>query len=642
MSSAQDDTSLTERERDVLSQFREITSYNEVDEYAKVKRLLTVCNWNLETAIARYFDNDFPQLFDEIAAVSGTPSRTSTTTHGTLQEGYDAIFERSSMPTPPSFTAGLDLPDTTFPINTVTTGASMGFGVGLDRAIREELLIPKLQRAMPISNRWKFRAGLAPHDADRSVNVMGKLFTPLIFVLMFIPKLLLLVGYALNKVMGNCAPGLFRILGLREEEDDFPAAPTCNVEDSFQFRDWMNVVAGEEAMKKVPIFEGEFNAAFEEAKSQLKWLCIVLINSKSSSGERVVNELIVSDEFVQLVKEHDIVLYVGDVSNPEAFEVGTTYNAYGLPYLALIANVSMTGYSHPEFSVICKYNRLNTHLKEGSKAPAGKVCKRLNRILAKYEPQLVSQRYDKQEVDFARVLREQQDNAYQESLLRDKERHETKRRQQEEEDSKLAEELRLKEEVKANTIKQKERIIKYINANYIRDIEGLQPCDYTKIQFRTQDGKRFIRAFTKDDTVNDVFMFVSAKQLIDEVIKNQCLYEIDNDNADDSEDEEVFELKIEEDVLDYFEHYQFRYKYEDNEVATAESKFPFDLVSPMPRLKLTPGTLALNQVKELWPNGSLLIEHVVDDEDEDEEEEEEGEEEGDDQDEDSKSFKIDK
>ena len=143
--------SITPEEQNVLDQFEEITNYDKENESTKVLRLLTVCNWNLEVAIARYFDNDFPQLFDEVNSQGqiplssmSTPASASNTvatpTHSIA--GSDNIgaaeddFFRAPLPIPPTTQTNFLFP---FP---------------------EDAFIPKLHRALPISNKLKFQAGL--------------------------------------------------------------------------------------------------------------------------------------------------------------------------------------------------------------------------------------------------------------------------------------------------------------------------------------------------------------------------------------------------------------------------------------------------------------------------------------------------
>ncbi|ODQ48423.1 hypothetical protein PICMEDRAFT_70060 [Pichia membranifaciens NRRL Y-2026] len=603
--------SITPEEQNVLDQFEEITNYDKENESTKVLRLLTVCNWNLEVAIARYFDNDFPQLFDEVNSQGqiplssmSTPASASNTvatpTHSIA--GSDNIgaaeddFFRAPLPIPPTTQTNFLFP---FP---------------------EDAFIPKLHRALPISNKWKFQAGLINSVSNKNTYKYSRLLTPFVFLLMLMPKVLLFLGYGLNRLFGNFAPKLFRILGLRAEEDDFPSKPVYNADEqlsSYDVHKYIDDFLGKEI--SLPIFKGEFNAAFDEARNNFKWFCVVLFNSESPSSEKLITNFLANDLFVKFIKNNDVVLYVGDVLYPEPFEVGQTYSAFGLPYLALIANVSATGMTHPEFSFVCKYNKLLTGFGSNgngiaSGSSVSRLCKKLNRLVSKYEPQLVAQRYDKQEAECSRLIREQQDSAYQESLLKDMKRQKEREQKQNEEEEKLRREREEKLRIEQQILKRKECAIRYINEKYDRDCSSWERGDFTTIQFRTNKGQRFIRKFGRDDTALDIFKYVSGKKLIDEMMSSE-------DNEFSTEDE----------VLQSLKNYPYQF---DEDTEQGNVSFSFDLISPMPRLRLQPVLKKVNQIKEIWPNGSLLIEKGNDDDDnddddDDDDDDDEGNDEGD-------------
>ncbi|CAI8491887.1 unnamed protein product [Pichia kudriavzevii] len=584
---------LTDEQQIVLDQFSEITNFDKEKEDKKVLRLLTVCNWNLETAIARYFDNDFPQLLDDhhfSSIYSDTQSFNGNTDSVFTNQSVAPPSNRSS--SPPNVSPFFNPPDISFQASLVNAS--------------DELLVPKFQRALPINNKWKFQAGLLKPSSE--MTKLNPLLTSLVFILMLIPKFFLLLGYGLNRVFGDYAPHLFKFLGLRKDEDDFPSHPTHNSPDDVaqhDIRKYVAEISGKEGEQLPPIYNGEFNSAFEECRKNLKWFCLILFNSESSSAERIIKEIITNERFVEFIKRNDVVLYLGDVSYPEAYEVGTSYRAYGLPYLSLIANVSLNGLSYPEFSIVCKCQRLLDGFNPTTNNNSiSKLLKRLNRIIEKYEPQLVTQRFDKQEAEMSRIIREQQDNAYKESLLKDKQRQEEKVKKQLEQDLQISKQLEKESLLKQNKIKAKEYTIRYINNYYIRDDASWVKGEFTTIQFRTNDGKRFVRRFSKNETVFDIFMFVLSKQMINSYI-NRGVYDNDSDDdGNDEESEEVYEFVEEDDVLEYFKDYPFKY----DEVENIHLDFEFDLVSPMPRLRLVSNHDPISEVKGIWPNGSLLIE----------------------------------
>lgn len=602
---------LTPEEQSLLDQFAVITNFDQENELAKVKRLLVVCNWNLEIAIARYFDNDFPELLDDSDLNSlraGSIWDNDLPTTSTHQNNIPISPEIPSTPylQPPTFMT------MSFPEDDPNS-----------------FLLPKLQRAFPINNKWKFQAGLLSNTKVNTSFKYNRLLTPLVFLLMLMPRMLLLIGYGLNKLFGNFAPKLFKILGLREEEDDYPSSPLYNsIEDinNCNIENYIKMISGkpDSDLKLPKIFNGDFNKAFDEARNNFKWFCIILFNSKSvKTSEKLVKDILINEAFVNFIEKNDIVLYIGDVSYPEPFEVGQTYNAFGIPYLSLIANVSVTGFTYPEFSIVTKYSKILNQFgddKGDNLKATSRICKRLDRIIGKYEPQLISQRFDKQEAEFSRLLREEQDNAYQDSLLKDMAREQQRKNELREEELLKSQKLKEEEELKLNALKKKECIIKFAIDSYDRDSTNWKKGEFTNIQFRRENGQRFIKKFYKDDTVNDIFMFVLAKEMIDQIISEGVdeIINNNNHNEDDDDDEEEYVFENENDVIEYLRDYKFKI---DLDLLVSENliKFQFDLVSPMPRLRLIPGAKPINDVKEIWPNGSLLVEKNDNDNDDDDE-----------------------
>lgn len=609
--------SLTDEQQLVLDQFAEITDYDPDTELDKVIALLKVCNWSLETAISRYFDNDFPQLFND-------------TVNDTVNDASDnAAMESANRTEMPDIEAFLNsqMHSLLNDVSGNSSGASGSGGNNIDfnipsNTIRPPPLVidpftlpdtrslPKLYRALPISNKWKFKVGLlekAKDSASSSFLHNSKLITPIVFILLLMPKVLLLIGYGLNKLLGGFAPKLFRFLGLREEEDDYPAKPFYNtIEDieKYDLNKYFKLKENSEKDLKIPIYNQDFNTCFEFARNNLKWLCIILFNSKSSSSSKI-SKLVTNNEFSDFIEKNDIVLYVGDISYPEPFEVGETYQGFGLPYLSMIAKVSATGLTFPEFSIVYKMNKfINLITDSDNNISVNKLLKKLNRIINKYEPQLITQRYDKQEADLSRIIREQQDEAYQQSLLKDMERENEKKRKQE-----IENEIKLKEEHEeflklCEVNKRKEYIIKYIQKNFSRDTSNWEKGKFTTIQFRNHTGDRFINKFKCDETVNDLFMFVESKKLINELLTNDNNEEYTNEG----------------DVLSYLKDYKFEFPDVHEEI-----EFSFDLISPMPRLKLKSSNEKISEIKAIWPNGSLLIENIDNDDDEDDDEDDDDE-----------------
>ncbi|OUM52661.1 hypothetical protein BVG19_g1867 [[Candida] boidinii] len=682
---------LTEEQESKLQQFKEITQYDEETEKDKVIRLLEVTGWNLETSISRYFEKDFPSLANE----DFIPDQFHSFTSSFNNSNFNPIDIGGLNPTQSSSASSVSASNNRNINNNNhdSNFASMDTGsfprthnvTQFQFDTRFVDLVPKLPKAVPISNSWRFTLAIN-NRIDNSVLFNGGFNNPystnpilnkLMFLVLLVPKLFWFIGLGLNKIIGDFYPGLFRILGLREAPNDFPSTPiylrfppkpplvveedeeddngkkeevkelsekkssslassTGDVsaesgENYSYFRDYINELVGETT--DLSIFEGNFNEAFNKSKSELRWLMVILVNSNSELSKTFVKSYLNNHNFIKFINDNNIILYCGDVVYAEPFEVGKTYRAYSLPYVCLVSNVSATGASHPLMSIVTKYQNFQSLLNKASQNATStssatttrtdpynvqKLIKSLQRVLDKYEPQLITQRYDKQEADFARLLRQQQDEAYELSLLKDKQRAEERKQKD------LIESLerqRIEDEIKLKLLREEQRklfIISNIKSILIDKEEALKTAakgDYTTIQLRTHHGLRIIRKFLKNDSLYDLFLFAECKLFIHEIMN-------ESDSPNKKESEIITELlqSLESSNLEILNDYIHEFK--------------FELVSPMPRCKFQPSKdIKLSAEKVLWPNGSILIEkYSPDDEDSSDEEEEDDEEEDDEED----------
>ncbi|OWB78273.1 hypothetical protein B5S32_g2463 [[Candida] boidinii] len=681
---------LTEEQESKLQQFKEITQYDEETEKDKVIRLLEVTGWNLETSISRYFEKDFPSLANEDFIPDQFQSFTSSFNNSNFNPNDIGGLNPSQSSSASSASASASNNRNINNQNHDNNFASMDTAAfprthhanQFQFDTRFVDLVPKLPKAVPIANSWRFTLAIN-NRIDNSVlfnsgfnspNSTNPILNKLMFLFLLVPKLFWFIGLGLNKIIGDFYPGLFRILGLREAPNDFPSNPiylrfppkrplvveendeeeesnekkeevkelsektlsslesstrdvsTDSGENYSYFKDYINELVGETT--DLTIFEGSFNEAFNKSKSELQWLMVILVNSNSDLSKTFVKSYLNNHNFIKFINDNNIILYCGDVAYAEPFEVGKTYRAYSLPYVCLVSNVSATGASHPLMSIVTKYQNFQTLLNKASQSAAStssattprsdpynvkKLIKSLQRVLDKYEPQLITQRYDKQEADFARLLRQQQDEAYELSLLKDKQRAEERKQKE------LIESLerqRIEDEIKLKLLREEQRklfIISNIKSILIDKEEALNNAvkgDYTTIQLRTHHGLRIIRKFLKNDSLYDLFLFAECKLFIHETI-----HESDSPNKKESDVINELLESLDTSNLEILNDYIHEFK--------------FELVSPMPRCKFQPSKdIKLSTEKVLWPNGSILIEKSsYDDEDSSDEDEEEDEDE---------------
>ncbi|CDK27748.1 unnamed protein product [Kuraishia capsulata CBS 1993] len=526
-------------QQEKLKQLKEITQYPDEDN-DKVLRLLRVTNWNLETAISRYFENDFPSLVDDLADIA--PSHQD------------------------------------IPSNVVDFRERMDRNFGL---IDHLDLAPKLPKAIQIANNWRFQAGIY---SQQQQQVLVPRRHPVFFVLLLVPRLFFFLSITLGGWLHRL---LWKLIGISNGPNDFPAKPRYyqyaleekegeSTGSYTSFKHYLESVLGESSDLK--IFEGEFNEAFNTAKTEVKWLLVVLVNSESEESSKFIKKYLNNEAFIRFINERDVLLWCGDVSYAEAHEVGRTYRVPFLPFSCLIANASATGQTMPLMSTIARFQSF-----KGLDDPR-KLTKKLGKVMDNFEPQLVAQRYDKQEAELSRLIRQQQDEAYEQSLLKDKQRTQEKRQKEEFERQEL---LRLQQRdiyFKLGAIKLLERT----DSDWVKG-------EYTRLQIRNNEGLRVLQNFAKDETLYDVYKFVSTKMYISQAMAEEGFK--DEQELINKFEEELSLLDVT--VVDGYEH-----------------QFEFELISPLPKYNLKPDkSTKVAEVKAIWPNGNILVESLDADDD---------------------------
>ncbi|ODV98277.1 hypothetical protein PACTADRAFT_48066 [Pachysolen tannophilus NRRL Y-2460] len=621
-----------QEQEEKLNTFKEITSYAEED-HSKILKLLNDTNWNLEIAIPRYFDGNFEEEPIEIPSSSGS---VNGSTNGSARNSINGG----------GIATGVEMNDTNGISGLRQTSHSYS---NLSNSFIDDPfndVLPKLPKAILIPNNWKFKVGLDRHGQQaqqqhqqyQNQDQKFTIFSPLVFILLFIPRTLLFLTTGIGRLLDYVFPGLLNIFRFEKGPDDFPSEPLYNGnQSSFQDfydeiidfnkemigenkeeeQDEQNQDAGSDSTNgRLEFFDGEFNEAYNFAKNNFKWLLIILCN-ESYKSQNMIKKYLNNESFKKFISENNIIIWGGDVSYAEPFEVGSVYKVKKLPYMGLIANVSTYGRTMPLMSIVTKITFAEGIVDLSSK----KLIKKLQKYIDHYEPQLITLRYDKQEQEFSRLIRQEQDSAYQRSLMNDKYKEQEKAKKKEQELLKQKEEeLQKIEKLKQDKIREiflMENCIKLFgNNNENNNKDFFQKGNHTTIQFRLNTGERIISKFSKDKTLFDVYLFAECKLFLTH--KRQKL---SRDNEEEEEEEENFNF-----ILDFFKKSIESHKKEINDINGINNYkhfFKFQLIQPMPRYLLEPNNnIKVADVKEIWPNGNLLIEYDVEDDAEEEEEEE--------------------
>lgn len=478
------------------------------------------------------------------------------------------------------FDSGLDLPPepetipeiSPFEDAAASSGAERFEGSAVHRNLQDEFamdhFLPKLPKAPRISNKWQFELGI--HMSRRAATLLEKRLPlvgtseppkrPSIFwIILIIPRAFSLLISLLRFLTGFGSSSVFT-----------PAIRKFNYDEYEEGYDYAVELKPVECSSNFNISTSNFNKRHEASQTDYDFLLVVLVDNNSTSFAETI---LLSEQFRDFFDGtsgtfKDSQIYMSNIEkSPEALEVAKTYKAKRFPYVCLMGNVSNNPSVMSSMSIVYKSNLYLSESEEEVSQIVTRMFRHINKCLTNYSPQLVTKKYDKQEIELSRLIKEKQDEAYLESLQQDKVKKQEKER-------KLQEELSSK-----NLQNLKNGYITHLISTdwFQKRVEGISPEDLLRVSIKLPNGKRVIQKFLKTAPLKEVHLFVEL-QLFDK-----------------PEDVEEVAMEPEE----YYENFSFG----------------FELFKPLPKVTLPSSMQSIEEFGELRSGDNILVE-FLDEEDE--------------------------
>ncbi|XP_074615896.1 FAS-associated factor 2-like [Acropora palmata] len=264
-------------------------------------------------------------------------------------------------------------------------------------------------------------------------------------------------------------------------------ARTTPLEDVLRFKDDFEREYG--AIHPT-FYQGSYSQALNDAKRELRFLLIYLHSSEHQDTEEFCRSTMTNEGFKEYVNGN-MLFWAANVKSSEGYRVSRAVREATYPFLALIC---------------LRDNRMTVVGRMEGILTVDDYISRLARLIADNEALLVAARVDRQERTQAQQLREEQDEAYLESVRADQEKERKKR---EEEDKKRQEEeaRRRKEEAKRNrehSIAQ-DRVDRKCR---VPDEPDATNADSIRVLIKLSNGKRLERRFLKSHQLQALYDFV--------------------------------------------------------------------------------------------------------------------------------------
>ncbi|KAL3240324.1 Ubx2p [Nakaseomyces bracarensis] len=645
---------LSHEEEDKLNNFQSITNFPEED-LSLVIKLLQNHSWNMEAALSRFFDDSWK---DSVALLN---SASNSFGSATAVDPMAAIVENSQTPIeiPQTEThSPITRPQRDLPFLGSHYVPALPLAKRLPQGYQDKLKIVGLNGK---TNIWDI------YDLTVS-GTNDQLWGSIIVVLLLIPKILARAGLSIVSVLWSVIAFGFTNGNENKEATKIymiPKYPLVTYFNEFNEKYAQNNSENMKGYLATNIRDGSkverlqnllpegnltYNELLDDAQSEFKYLLVIILGNLRSfpsaelegkhipngaididvNSEKFLNRIITDDNVLRILEEHkdDMLIYMGSVSDVEPWAVANELKLNYTPDCFLLANVMNSNGSVNGTTRLSVLNKIRM-------TTPRRFASMLEHTINKYNPELVVSRTDVQELRLARQIKQMQEEAYENSLKQDRLKEE--KRRAEEEEQQALKEMELKKEKEAAILKGIDDLM-WIRmcALECRDSKYDQIDVDEKLatlQFRTSDGKRFIKKFpgSKDlfsthcsigchlylDTTDNPtkwleMIYLKVSQLASDPT-SLCFKDDSKLNTEDTTLEEIIdtidsELKQLNDQLDY---------------DSGTLDFSFELISPFPRFKVPVNKeLKIEDVPEIWPKGSLLIEEKIDEEDTEEDESE--------------------
>lgn len=620
---------LSHEEEDILNQFKSIADFPQ-DDLELIIKLLQNHSWHLEPALSRYFDDNWKESLTQINAGTNLVDNADTMD---IPTAVASSFESSAVPTPGP------RPDR-------NNGTLRARHVNMmDQWNSTTSLIPVLPlvKRLPIDYKDKFRVvGLDKESAILNGQTDND-WNPVLLILMVIPKFLwkfitivwsiLTFDFFSSQSSDDHSSLMMRVPKLPTQETD-------SIDIDHILSGTPNSERGKQWLKGP---HPQFNDILKDCEDNFKFLLVILVGAmptpkpekNTTTGkdntdtadstdydnisQAFLKKMLTNGKILDLLekRKENTVVYFGSVTELQPWLVARNLNIKYTPECLLIGNVlngngSLNGTTR--LSVLAKM-RLNS---------TKKFYNSLRVTMDKFDSELIVSRTEKKELRIAREIKQLQEQAYEDSLRKDRIKEEN--RKNEEQEKALQEKIKLEKE---QQIKLKDTIcnlkwLKLCCDSMGEETESIEKGECATLQIRTSNGKRIVKKFKSETTLHSVYCNIGCYLYLNQGSSDQQKW-CDNiiqkvkELIDDSSvlcfkdkdiiEEEMDESKIKETIENELQ------KWSTLNEAEIPLEFDFELVSPFPRFEI-PRTehTKIREVSQIWPNGSLLVEDIVESE----------------------------
>ncbi|KAI1472328.1 UBX-domain-containing protein [Daldinia caldariorum] len=440
---------LSPEQQSALEQYTQVTAQDIKDAVPLLQR----SQWNVQIAIAKFFDGEGPDPVAEAMATQNDIPRQAAR-HENLQESFSA----SARP----------------------------FGHSLPR-IRPDPA-PRIVPQPQTTTRLPFVLTILFAPFNLGYKAVSTLVRTFMYILAFLPP-----SIRPRMITTSMTSGWKGTMGRRML---MPRDTAARFKREFE---------EEYGNDSLPFFEGGFAQALDLAKKELKFLLIVLMSPEHDDTESFTRETLLSPDVVNFVNDpsNNIILWGGNVLDSEAYQVAAEYNCTKFPFSCLVCLTPKEGST-----------RMSIVKRLGGPLPPATYLAEIQTAINKYAPDLAGARAERTANEVARNLRTEQDSAYERSLARDRERA---RQRREAEAAAAEAERQARERAKAAERRAAQRLQwRRWRAGTLAPEPEASAENVVRLALKMPDeaGGRIVRRFAGTTTVEELYAFVECYDLL--------------------------------------------------------------------------------------------------------------------------------
>lgn len=240
-----------------------------------------------------------------------------------------------------------------------------------------------------------------------------------------------------------------------------------------------------------PVFyQGTYSQALNDAKQELRFLLVYLHGEEHQDTDEFCRSTLGNADVINFI-DTSMLFWACSVKYPEGYRVSQTLRENTYPFLAVI---------------VLRDNKMTAVARLEGPTEPDVLIRRLQLIMNDNEASLIAARLERQERSLNQTLRQQQDEAYEESLRADQEKE---RRRRELQEQKNREEMERRErEIAEQRRKEEIQRQKIELATQIPEEPTTDGPDILRLMIKLPVGTRLERRFNKNDSLKHLYYFV--------------------------------------------------------------------------------------------------------------------------------------